>query len=219
MSVEAVVFDLDGVLVDSEPVWEAVRRDFVSEHGGTWRPDSQQRLMGMSTPEWAGYLVTDLGVAGMSAQEVAAGVVERMADRYRMAVPMLPGAAAAARLLAGRWPLGLASSSPRRLIDVVLDRARLAGLFAAIVSTEELARGKPAPDVYLEVTALLGLDARRCVAIEDSTNGLRAACAAGLEVVAVPRPAYPPDADALACADLVLDSLDALTLEMVEKLA
>jgi len=219
MSVDAVVFDLDGVLVDSEPVWEAVRRDFVSEHGGTWRPDSQQRLMGMSTPEWAGYLMTDLGVAGMSAQEVAAGVVERMADRYRMAVPMLPGAAAATRLLAGRWPLGLASSSPRRLIDVVLDRAGLAGLFAAIVSTEELARGKPAPDVYLEVTALLGLDARRCVAIEDSTNGIRAACAAGLGVVAVPRPAYPPDADALACADVVLDSLEALTLEMVEKLA
>ena len=219
MSVDAVVFDLDGVLVDSEPVWEAVRRDFVSEHGGSWRPDSQQRLMGMSTPEWAGYLVTDLGVAGMSAQKVAAGVVERMADRYRMAVPMLPGAAAATRLLAGRWPLGLASSSPRRLIDVVLDRAGLAGLFAAIVSTEELARGKPAPDVYLEVTALLGLDARRCVAIEDSTNGIRAACAAGLGVVAVPRAAYPPDADALACADIVLDSLEALTLEMVEKLA
>ena len=219
MSVEAVVFDLDGVLVDSEPVWEAVRREFVSEHGGSWRPDSQQRLMGMSTPEWAGYLVTDLGVAGMSPQDVAAAVVERMAERYRMAVPLLPGAGAATRLLAGRWPLGLASSSPRRLIDVVLERAGLAGLFVAIVSTEEVGRGKPAPDVYLKVTTQLGLDARRCVAIEDSTNGLRAACAAGLEVMAVPRPAYPPDADALACAHVVLDSLEAVTLEMVEKLA
>src|SRR5262249_31263933 len=135
MSVEAVVFDLDGVLVDSEPVWEAVRRDFVTERGGHWRPDSQQRLMGMSTPEWAGYLVTDLGVGGMSAQEVAAAVVDQMAERYRVAVPLLPGAATAARLLAGRWPLGLASSSPRRLIDVVLDHADLAGLFATIVST------------------------------------------------------------------------------------
>jgi len=219
MSVEAVVFDLDGVLVDSEPVWEAVRRDFVTEHGGHWRPDSQQRLMGMSTPEWAGYLVTDLGVGGMSAQEVAAAVVDQMAERYRVAVPLLPGAATAARLLAGSWPLGLASSSPRRLIDVVLHHADLAGLFAAIVSTEEVGRGKPAPDVYLEVTARLGLDARHCVAIEDSTNGLRAACAAGLKVMAVPRPAYPPDADSLACADVVLDSLEALPLEMVENLA
>ena len=219
MSVEAVVFDLDGVLVDSEPVWEAVRRDFVAEHGGRWRPDSQQRLMGMSTAEWARYLVTDLGVGGMSAEEVAEAVVERMAEQYREAVPLLPGAAAAPRLLASRWPLGLASSSPRRLIDVVLDRTGLAALFAVIVPTDEVGRGKPAPDVYQEATARLGFDTQRCVAVEDSTNGLRAACAAGMEVVAVPRPAYPPDADALACAGLVLDSLEELTLEMVESLA
>jgi HAD superfamily hydrolase (TIGR01509 family) len=219
MSVEAVVFDLDGVLVDSEPVWEAVRRDFVVEHGGHWRPDSQQRLMGMSTAEWARYLVTDLGVGGVSPDEVADAVVERMAERYREAVPLLPGAAAAARLLASRWPLGLASSSPRRLIDVVLDHAGLGALFAAIVSTEEVGRGKPAPDVYQEATARLGFDTERCVAVEDSTNGLHAACAAGMEVVAVPRPAYPPDADALACAGLVLDSLEELTLEIVESLA
>jgi len=145
--------------------------------------------------------------------------VERMAERYREAVPLLPGAAAAARLLASRWPLGLASSSPRRLIDVVLDRAGLAALFAVIVPTDEVGRGKPAPDVYQEATARLGFDPQRCVAVEDSTNGLRAACAAGMEVVAVPRPAYPPDADALACAGLVLHSLEELTLEMVESLA
>ena len=219
MSVAAVVFDLDGVLVDSEPVWEAVRRDFVAEHGGRWRPDSQQRLMGMSTAEWARYLMTDLGVGGMSAEEVADAVVERMAQRYREAVPLLPGAATAARMLASRWPLGLATSSPRRLIDVVLDRAGLAALFPVIVPTDEVGRGKPAPDVYKEVTARLGFDTPRCVAVEDSTNGLRAACAAGMGIVAVPRPAYPPDADALACAGLVLDSLEELTLEMVASLA
>ena len=219
MTVEAVVFDLDGVLVDSEPVWEAVRRDFVAENGGRWRPDSQQRLMGMSTAEWARYLVTDLGVGGMSPEEVADAVVEQMAERYREAVPLLPGAAAAARLLASHWPLGLASSSPRRLIDVVLDHAGLAALFAAIVSTDEVGRGKPAPDVYQQATARLGFDTRRCVAVEDSANGLRAACAAGMEVVAVPRPAYPPDADALACASLVLNSLEELTPEMVVGLA
>jgi HAD superfamily hydrolase (TIGR01509 family) len=213
--VDAVVFDLDGVLIDSEPVWEQVRRGYVAEAGGEWQPDSQQRLMGMSTPEWARYLSGELGV-GRPPDVVAAEVIDRMARRYEDGLPLLPGAVEAVRRVAGRWPLALASSSPRRLIDAVLAGAGLTGYFAVTMSTEEVARGKPAPDVYLSVASKLGVPPGAAVAIEDSSNGLRAAHAAGMRVVAVPHPAYPPQPDALALADRVVTRLDELTPEALE---
>ena len=215
--VEAVVFDMDGVLVDSEPVWEEVRRGLVAERHGRWRPDTQRRLMGMSTAEWSRYLATELGV-DMSPDEVARSVVARMVDRYRARLPMLPGATGAVQRLATRWPLGVASSSPRSLIDAVLRRAGLTDLFAITVSTEEVPRGKPAPDVYVEAALRLGIRPGRCAAVEDSTNGLRSAHAAGCRVVAVPRPEFPPEPDALALAVLTLGSLDELTVAMVAEL-
>ena len=208
--IEAVVFDLDGVLVDSEPVWEQVRRQVVAEHGGHWLAEAQRRLMGMSTSEWARYLSADLGV-GLAPDRVATLVIERMAARYADHLPLMPGAVEAARRMAHRWPLGLASSSPRVLIDAVLDPAALRPLFAATLSTEEVARGKPAPDVYLAVAARLGVRTDRCVAVEDSSNGLRSADGAGMRVIAVPRPRYPPDPGALGLARLVLTSLADLT--------
>ncbi|MFG3441001.1 HAD family hydrolase [Nonomuraea sp. NPDC047897] len=207
----AWVFDLDGVIVDSEPVWEEVRRAFVAEHGGTWQPDTQSRLMGMSTPEWAAYL-HELGVT-LPPGEIARQVVARMAERYREHVPLMPHARDAVLRLAGRHTLGLASSSPRALIDVVLDAAGLESCFAATVSTEEVARGKPAPDGYLEAAARLGVDPRTCVAVEDSSNGLRSAHAAGMRVVAVPHPRYPPAPDALSLAWLVVPDLAELPEE------
>jgi HAD superfamily hydrolase (TIGR01509 family) len=215
--VAAVVFDLDGVLVDSEPVWEEVRRAVVAEHGGRWQPDTQRRLMGMSTPEWAAYLSQELGV-GLPPSEVAEVVIAGMAARYAEGLPLMEGAVEAVRRMASRWQLGLASSSPRRLIDVTLDRAGLAGFFAASVSTEEVERGKPAPDVYLEVARRLVRDPGACAAVEDSSNGIRSAARAGLLVVAVPHPRYPPDRDALALAGAVLADLRALTPELVERL-
>lgn len=213
----AVVFDLDGVLVDSEPVWEEVRRSVVQDHGGRWLPDAQRRMMGMSTPEWARYLSADLAV-NLPPDEVARTVVERVARRYDEHLPLLPGAADAVRRLAARWPLGLASSSPRSLVGHVLGRAGIAELFGVVVSTEELQRGKPAPDVYLAAAAALGVPADQCAAVEDSSNGLRSAAAAGALVIAVPRDSYPVDPDVLARADLVLASLDELTVEAVERL-
>jgi len=216
--IEAVVFDLDGVLVDSEPVWEEVRRQLVAEHGGHWAPDAQRRLMGMSTPEWARYLSQDLGV-GLSPDQVAEFVIGRMADRYRERLPLLPDAREAVRRLAGRWPLGLASSAPLRLIDTVLAASGLRSSFAVVMSTEQVPRGKPAPDIYLSVAAELGFRPADCAAVEDSSNGLRAAAAAGLQVIAVPRPDYPPEADALAAARLVLTSLTGLTADAVAALA
>ncbi len=215
--VAAVVFDLDGVLIDSEPVWEQVRREYVAEHGGRWRPDSQQRLMGMSTPEWSSYLATDLGVEAPPSR-IAHEVVEEVGQRYETDLPLMPGAVEAVQRLASRWPLGLASSAARPLIDRVLAATGMTSLFKVTVSTEEVRRGKPAPDVYLTVAERLAVAPAQTVAVEDSSNGLRSASAAGMVVVAVPHPRYPPAPDALARADLVLRSLDDLRPEVLEKL-
>jgi HAD superfamily hydrolase (TIGR01509 family) len=212
--IEAVVFDLDGVLIDSEPVWEQVRRGLVAERGGHWASDAQRRLMGMSTPEWARYLSEDLGV-GLPPGEVAALVTGRMAARYREHIPLLPGAADAVRRLAARWPLGLASSAPAVLIETVLQSAGLRPDFRVTMSTEQVPRGKPAPDIYLAVAGCLGVAAASCAAVEDSSNGLRSAAAAGLRVIAVPRPEYPPEPGAVAQASLVLPGLDELTPDAV----
>ena len=206
----AVVFDLDGVLIDSEPVWEEVRRGLVAEYGGHWASDAQRRLMGMSTQEWARYLSEDLGV-GLPPGQVAALVIDRMAARYREEIPFLPGAVDSVRRLAGRWPLGLASSAPAVLIETVLEAAGLRSYFRVTMSTEQVPHGKPAPDIYLAVTARLGVAPSDCAAVEDSSNGLRSAAAAGLRVIAVPHPRYPPDPDALALAGLVLPTLADLT--------
>jgi HAD superfamily hydrolase (TIGR01509 family) len=215
--VAAVVFDLDGVLIDSEPVWEQVRRQYVAEHGGRWRPDSQQRLMGMSTPEWSSYLATELGVDAPPSR-IAHEVVEEVGRRYETDLPLMPGAVEAVQRLASRWPLGLASSAARPLIDRVLAATGMTSLFEVTVSTEEVRRGKPAPDVYLAVAERLAVAPAQTVAVEDSSNGLRSASAAGMVVVAVPHPRYPPAPDALARADLVLRNLDGLRPEVLEKL-
>jgi HAD superfamily hydrolase (TIGR01509 family) len=217
-AVAAVAFDLDGVLIDSEPVWEEVRRAYVDETGGHWLPEAQRRLMGMSTPEWSAYLSGDLGV-GRPPEVVAAEVLERMAERYGQRPPLLPGAVAAVERLAERWPLGLASSSSRQLIELVLAASGLAGRFRATVSTEEVPRGKPAPDAYLEVAARLGVDPADCAAVEDSSNGVRSAAAAGMRVIAIPARRYPLDDDAARAATVVLGGLDELTVATVEALA
>lgn len=216
--IDAVVFDLDGVLVDSEPVWEEVRRQVVAEHGGHWAPDAQHRLMGMSTQEWARYLSEDLGT-GLPPETIATLVIERMAARYNDQLPLMPGAVEAVRGLAARWPLGLASSSPPSLIDTVLDAACLRASFLAVMSTEQVARGKPAPDIYLAVADQLGQRPQRCAAIEDSTNGLLSAASAGMQVIAIPHPRYPPDPTALQAARLVLTSLADLATSTLTALA
>jgi HAD superfamily hydrolase (TIGR01509 family) len=216
--IAAVVFDLDGVLVDSEPVWEQVRRGLVAERGGRWAPGAQRKIMGMSTQEWARYLSEDLGV-GLPPDQVASLVVDRMAARYRERIPFMPGAVDAVRRLAARWPLGLASSSPPVLIETVLEAAGLRSYFQVTMSTEQVPHGKPAPDIYLAVATCLGVSPADCAAVEDSSNGLRSAAAAGLRVIAVPHPRYPPDPDALAAASLVLPTLADLTLDAIAALA
>jgi len=215
--IEAVVFDMDGVLVDSEPVWERVRREFVAAHGGHWPADAQHRLMGMSTAEWSAYMAADFGL-DFSPAQVAERIIDGLAAQYASRLPLLPGAVDAVRRLAARWPLAVASSSPASLIAVVLDAAELRSAFTAAVSSEEVERGKPAPDVYLAAAARLGVRPDTGAAVEDSSNGLRAAAAAGLAVIAIPRPEYPPAEDALRLARIVLSSLTELTVDTIRGL-
>ncbi len=216
---EAVVFDLDGVIVDTEHVWDEVREQLSADWGGTYGPAAQRAMMGMSSGEWSQYMHDELGL-DESPEEISAEVVRRMLARYRRELPLMPGAVAAIdRVAAAGLRLAVASSSNRPIIDVVLAQAEVAHLFAATVSSEEVARGKPAPDVYLEASRRLGVAPERCAAVEDSSNGLRSAAAAGMHVLALPNERYPPATDALALADVVLRSLDELTPELIRGLA
>jgi HAD superfamily hydrolase (TIGR01509 family) len=211
----AVIFDLDGVLLDSEQRWNEAKEALVREAGGTWRDEAPRVMMGMSSPEWSAYLRDELGVQ-RDLVAISDDVVRRMHSSYEDGLPLLPGALDAVRALGARWPLGLASSSNREIIDVFLERSGVGGLFRATLSSEEVARGKPAPDVYLETASRLAVDPRACVAIEDSANGLRAAAAAGMPVIAVPNPHYPPDDDALALAAATIEVVGEVTPELVE---
>ena len=212
--IDGVVFDLDGVLLDSEQIWDSVREELVRERGGRWHERAQRDMMGMSSLEWSRYLHDELGVPDPP-EEISAEVVRRLESRYRDRLPVLPGAREAVERLAACWPLALASSSNRELIDVALELMGVRYLFRATVSSEEVARGKPAPDVYLEAARRLGVDPPRVAAIEDSQNGIRAAKAAGMRVIAIPNEHFPPAEDALAQADVVLDSLAELTPETI----
>ena len=212
--IEAVVFDLDGVLVDSEHVWDEVREELARERGGRWHERAQADMMGMSSTEWARYMHDVIGLAEPP-EEINAEVVRRMQERYAAELPLIDGAIGAVRRLAETFRLGLASSSNRPLIDAVLASTGLGELFEVTVSSEEVPRGKPAPDVYLEATRRLGIPPERAAAVEDSANGIRSAHAAGLRVIAIPNRRYPPPEDAVALADVVAASLAELTPEAV----
>ena len=207
--IEAVIFDLDGVLIDSEQAWASAREQLVRDRGGTWRSDAVRAMMGMSSPEWSRYMHEQLGVA-LAPEQIALEVVRDLERLYREHLPLMPGAREAVASLASRWKLGLASSANRPIIELVLDLADMREFFAATVSSEELAHGKPAPDVYLEASRRVETPPSRCAAVEDSTNGLRAAASAGMLVVALPNRDFPPTGAALSLADAVIGSLDEL---------
>jgi HAD superfamily hydrolase (TIGR01509 family) len=212
---DAVVFDLDGLLLDTEQVWDEVREQLTRERGGRWHDRAQADMMGMSSTEWSQYMHESLGLADPP-EELNRLVVERMQERYRERLPLVEGAVEAVRRIGERWPLGLASSSNREIIDLALELMGVTGLFRATVSSEEVERGKPAPDVYLEAARRLGVATEQAVAVEDSGAGIRSATTAGMRVVAIPNPHFPPPEDALALADVVLDSLAGLTPGAVE---
>jgi HAD superfamily hydrolase (TIGR01509 family) len=212
--IEAVVFDLDGVLIQTEELWHEERERLARERGGRYDAEAQRAMMGMSSPEWSQYMHEHVGLPEPP-EEIAAEVLALMETRYRERLPLIPGAVEAVERLAARWPLGLASSSNRPLIDLVLELSGLDRFFRATVSSEEVERGKPAPDVYLEACRGLGVQPSRAAAVEDSHAGIGSAKAAGMRVIAIPNPSFPPGEEALALADVVLDSLAELTPEAV----
>ena len=214
--IEAVIFDLDGVIVDSEHVWDAAREAFARERGGRWHERAQRDMMGMSSLEWSRYMHDRIGLRE-SPEEISAEVARRLEAAYREELPLIDGAPEAVARLAERWPLGIASSSNRPIIDLVLELSGLGRYFRATVSSEEVPRGKPAPDVYLEAARRLGVDPSRAAAVEDSHNGILSAKAAGMRVVAIPNPRYPPGEEAFAAADVVLGSIAELTPAAVEE--
>ena len=215
--IDAVIFDLDGVLIDSEGVWEGARRSFVLEHGGTYTEHATRDVMGMSAPEWSRYIRVELGVA-LPEERINAEVLARVRAAYEAGLPLFPGAVEAVRRLVGGFALAVASSSNRSLIDLVVARAALGDAFSATVSSEEVGRGKPAPDVYLRAATLLGVSPQRCAAVEDSSNGIRSAKNAAMRVIAVPNAAFPPAPDALVLADVVLATIGDLTARTVADL-
>lgn len=214
---QAVIFDLDGVLINSEPIWDAVRRGLASEHGRPWPDDATTAMQGMSTPEWSAYLAEDVGAPG-TARELAEQVIDEISQRYATELPLITGARDAVQRLAGAFRLGLASSSPRRLIDAVLSLAGMTQFFEVSVSTEEVEAGKPSPAVYLEVARRMAVEPAEAAAVEDSSNGLRSAHAAGLAVIALPHDAFPPAPETLALASTTVATLDDLTVELFRSL-
>jgi HAD superfamily hydrolase (TIGR01509 family) len=207
--IDAVVFDLDGVLVQSEELWDGARREVADESGRPWPPGATAAMMGMSSPEWSRYVHEEVGVPA-APDEINADVLGRVQAAYRSAVPWIPGAREAVRRIGARWPLGLATSSNREIVDLVVEEGGFGDLFRVSVSSEEVGAGKPEPDVYLEAARRLGVDAGSAAAVEDSTNGLLSAAAAGMRVIAVPNPAHPPERRGLDAAHVVLESIEQL---------
>jgi len=215
MDVAAVIFDLDGVLLDSEVWWDDVRRDFVAAHGRTWTADDQRAVMGANSAGWARTMVDRHGLGG-DPEHVLRAVVDGVVQRYRReGPPVIPGVAEGVARLAARYPLAVASSSHPEVIRAALESSGLGQFFGVVVSSDEVARGKPAPDVFVLAAERLGAPAPRIVVVEDSLNGVVAAKSAGMAVVLVPNASVPPQPGASEEADLVVPSVAAVDPEAV----
>ena len=212
----AVVFDLDGILVETEEYWDRARREFVAAHGGDWTDEDQHAVMGNNSRQWAQYIQERFSVP-LSVDEIESGVIDRMLALYRERMPVLPGAIATVRELAPLAALGVASSSPLRLIHFVLDELGIREYFKAAVSSDEVQAGKPAPDVYLLACARLEVPPELAVAFEDSSNGILSAHNAGLHVIAIPNRRFPPSPESLKVADFVLPSLQSFRPDMLRR--
>ena len=208
--IQAVIFDLDGLLLDSESAWDGGRKALVAEHGLEWPDGATEAMLGMSSPEWSRYVHEELGVP-LDPPEISDRVVKHVLDSYQERLPLLPGAEEAVARISERWPLALASSSNKQVIDRVMKTSGWGRVFRAWVSSEEVGRGKPAPDVFLEAARRICVEPANAAAIEDSHNGILAAHAAGLRVIAIPNHEFPPGPEALRAADVVVGSLAELT--------
>jgi len=205
---DAVLFDLDGVLVDSEPWWNQVRIEFARAHGRGWTDEDHHAVMGANSRGWAMTMRERLHLDDLSIDEIQDAVVDGVVERYRREpAPVIPGAPEAVRRIAASYPVGIASSAHPDVIRAAVDALGLRAALGAIVSSDEVEHGKPAPDVYRLAAARLGVDAARALVVEDSINGVRAGKAAGAYVVLVPNASVPPARGTEALADLVIGRL------------
>jgi HAD superfamily hydrolase (TIGR01509 family) len=204
--IAAVIFDMDGVLVESEQYWDAARGTFVAAHGGHWTAADQVNVMGHNTAQWCAYLRERFGIA-LDDAAIVAEVLRQIKALYQQRVPLLPGAVEAVQRAASCHVVGVASSSPLELITFVLELTGLRPYIQAIASSDEVPRGKPDPAVYRLAAERLGIPPSACLAVEDSPNGVRAAHAAGMRVIAVPNPTYTPDDPAFQLAEAVRNTL------------
>ena len=210
VSAAAVIFDLDGVLIDSERVWAEVLEQLASDTGGVWTAEAQQATNGLGSKEASAFMANILGFRG-TPESIEAEYDRRIVARYRSELPEMPGARNAVQsLFEAGFIIGLASSSNRVLIDLALETMQITRFFTATAAGEDVAAGKPSPDVYEEACRRVGVSPNRCVAVEDSTNGIKSAHSAGLSVIAFPDADYPPDPATLELATFVLGSLDEL---------
>ena len=217
LSIDAVIFDMDGVLIDSEGLWDEALRQLAVDCDGIWTEEAQRVTMGMGSSAASQYMHEALGFK-LAPAEIDSELDGRIIAIYQDRIPEVPGAINAVRWLSSDgFALGIASSSNRCLIDFVLEATGLISLFTATVSAEEVAEGKPAPDVYLEAAHRLQTEPGHCAAVEDSTNGIRSAYAAGLRVIALLNTVYPPSSEAIALVDVVLSSFDELSQKVVRR--
>lgn len=215
--IQAIIFDMDGLLIDSEPVWDKARSIMAAEIGIDWNTDDHKAVMGVSTKEWVAYMINRLRLT-LSPTEVEFHIIDQMVELYKMRIPYLPGAVDAVALADAHFPVGLASGSPRCLIETVTEDDALKGRFQCILSGDQVEHGKPSPDVYLETARQMKVRPEACVCLEDSGNGILAGKNAGMKVIAVPDPRFPPDAQKLQLADVVLSSLQEFSLETINNI-
>jgi HAD superfamily hydrolase (TIGR01509 family) len=212
----AVIFDLDGVIVDSEIWWHEVRVAWARARGLEWDAADSAAVMGANSAGWARIMRQRKALAEAAEPAILRAVVDGVVGRYAAeGAPRIEGAVEAVRAIAAAWPVAVASSAHREVIDAALAASGLAPLIGVVVSSDEVPHGKPAPDVYLAAAARLGLAPRDCLVVEDSINGVRAARAAGMPVVLVPNASVPPAPGAAELATLVLPRLTDLAHGLV----
>jgi len=208
--IKAVIFDMDGLLVDTEPLWFRARAELFQSHGLAWTEADQIKCMGVSTAFWA-ELMADRLDGRMQPDEIVDDIVERMTAYYRASeVELLPGAQEALAWCRANYPLGLASGSHKQLVRAAVEGMGWAPLFTEILSSDDCAAGKPAPDVYLEVIRRLGVQPEETAIIEDAPSGILAGHAAGARVIAVPNRHLPPPEEVLAKADVIIETLESI---------
>ena len=206
---------MDGLLIDSEPYWDEARRLMAREVGVKWNEYDHKAVMGVSTHEWVSYMIKRLSLK-MAAIEVETTIINTMRDLYRKKVPYLSGAIDAVNLASNYCPTGLASGSPRSLINTVTSDVNLKDKFQVILSGDEFSKGKPSPDIYLAAAAALGVKPEYCICLEDSGNGIIAGKNAGMKVIAVPDPRFSPSEEKLKRSDMVLKSLTEFSLDTIK---